>query len=213
MIVNINIVEAVMPEEMAVNMWDELRDIRQQLRALRDQVTALQKSTTNIDTDVQKVLKYLTTPVGIDIQPGVPTEHKEKQMAKVKVTLVKKKPGVQAAPKAKAGDPVVEFQIQDNQDATFTVFGVNAQGNQLDINGVATLQVASDNTPILTVDPPTGMTSAMHAVNPVGKANVTATVTWNDGSIGPFSFTLPVDVIANPQATGVIIVPGTPTSH
>lgn len=120
--------------------------------------------------------------------------------------------GAPSFPKAKGALKAGDFILIDNQDDTFTVVGVDAQGQPVDISGVATLEVTSDNVSVLTVDPPNGMTSAMHAVGPVGSANINAVATWTDGSIGPFNFTLPVTV-ASGGAVGVIIQPGIPTSH
>jgi len=66
----------------------------------------------------------------------------------------------------------VTFQLQDNGDDTFTVFGEDAAGNSLDIADVATLtNLASDNPAVLTVDAPVGMSSSMHAVGPIGSAH------------------------------------------
>ncbi len=137
----------------------------------------------------------------------------------MKVTLVKKGNLKRAVPqKASAAAPVIDFELQDNGDDTCTVFGVSGAGNRLDISGVATLTPppTSSDTTILTVDAPAGMTFAMHAVGklstPGTTVNVVATATWTDGSIGPFSFTLPVDVVAG-GATGILIVPGVPTVH
>lgn len=131
----------------------------------------------------------------------------------MKVSLTKKSPGMKAPAKMAKGQPApVAFNLLNNGDDTFTVLGVDAAGNTLDISAVATLAVSSDAPAILTVDQPVGMTSAMHAVGPLGTANITATATWNDGSIGPFSFTLPVTVQSG-GPTGIVIVPGTPTSH
>jgi len=113
-----------------------------------------------------------------------------------------------AAGPAKAG----EFILVDNEDDTFDVMGADSVGNPVDISAVATITASSDNTSVLTVDPPTGMSSAMHAVGPLGSANVTVVATWNDGSLGPFTAALPVSVVAGP-ANSVVIVPGTPTVH
>lgn len=127
--------------------------------------------------------------------------------------LTKKTPGARgpAPAKAKAGAPApVAFNLSDNGDDTLTVLGVDAAGATLDISSVATLTISSDNTQLLTVDPPVGMTSAMHAVGPVGSCNLLATATWSDGSIGPFMFTLPINLVAG-GATGILIQPGTPT--
>jgi hypothetical protein len=127
------------------------------------------------------------------------------------VTLVKKSAAKKTVAGLKAG-PVVNFQLVDNGDDSCQVLGVDAAGNTADISAVATITVSSDATNILTVDPPVGVTFAMHAVGPLGAANVTAVATWTDGSKGPFTFTLPVTVIAGP-VSGVQIVPGTPTVH
>lgn len=112
--------------------------------------------------------------------------------------------------------PVVDFQFIDNGDDSCTVFGVDGAGNQADISAVATLAVTSSDTTVVTVDAPTGMTFVMHAVGKLTAAGspiqITAVATWNDGSLGPFSFSLPVDVVAG-AISGVTIVPGTPTMH
>lgn len=134
-------------------------------------------------------------------------------MGKAKFSLVKKATFTKhatAKPKDATGDA---FQIVDNGDGTFSIFGVDAAGNGgIDISSLATLAVSSDNLSVLTVDPPTGMGSTMHAVGSLGSANVVATVTFNDGSIGPFSATLAVTVVKG-AATGVQIVIGTVTTH
>jgi len=129
--------------------------------------------------------------------------------------LFKKSHALKGGPmlKAKAGDPVVALGLLDNEDATFTYVGVNKANNPLDISDVATAAVSSDAPTILTVDPPVKVSSAMHAVGPLGVANVIGVITWTDGSVGPFTVTLPVTVKANPQATGVVIDVGTPTAH
>ena len=133
---------------------------------------------------------------------------------KCSVTLSKKGKGVQAAPKAKAGDVGPAIVLLDNQDNTFTVLGTTKGGNQVDISALATFNPApvSDNTGVLTVDPPVGMTDAFHAVGPVGSANIDFTIVFNDGSIGPFPITLPATVSAGP-VSGVTVTLGTPTSH
>lgn len=136
-----------------------------------------------------------------------------------KVSLVKKSASAgKKVMKASPGVKLGEFQIQDNQDSTCTVFGVDAAGAQLDISAVATLTPApsSSDPATVTVDPPTGMTFVMHAVGPLTTPGtpvlITAVATWNDGSIGPFTFDLPVEVQKSPSAIGgIVIVPGTPT--
>lgn len=132
-------------------------------------------------------------------------------MARVKLT--KKSPGMKAAAKAaKGAAPLTEYVIQDNGDVTFTVLGVDAAGNQVDISGLATITVSSDNTSIVTVDPPVGMTSALHAVGPLGTCNLTAVATFNDGTSPALTFTLPVTTKTGP-VSGVVIEFGTPTVH
>jgi hypothetical protein len=131
-------------------------------------------------------------------------------MAKASISLVKARKG--AKPMAAGTPSGTAFNLVDNGDDTFTVVGLDKAGNQVDISSAATIAVVSDNTSILTVDPPVGMTSAMHAAGPLGTANLNITATWNDGSLGPFSFTLPVTTVAG-AASGVEIQLGTPTTH
>lgn len=135
----------------------------------------------------------------------------------MKAKLTKKGPGVRAAKPAPRGAGVTEFNLQDNGDNTFTVLGTNAAGNELDISGIASLQASSDNPAVITVDPPQGMTVGIHApTSPapqIGQtANVTLTATFNDGSVGPFTISLPGTITAGP-VTGVAVNLGTPTVH
>jgi len=133
-----------------------------------------------------------------------------------KVSLTQKPQGGQRPTAARPGAAVADFNLQDNGDDTCTVLGVDKAGNPVDISQVATIASTSSDTSILTVDPPQGVTFAMHATGklstPGTPVQVTVTATWKDGSVGPFTFTLPVDVVAGPAA-GVEIQPGTPTSH
>ena len=135
-------------------------------------------------------------------------------MATVKLTKKTQK----AAAKAKAGAVSTDFAIQDNGDGSMSVLGVDAAGNQADISALATLTPppTSSDTSIITVDAPTGMTFMMHAVGPLtapgASVDLTATATWNDGSLGPFTFTLKCTVVPGP-ITGVVIVPGVVTVH
>lgn len=136
---------------------------------------------------------------------------------KVNVKLVKKAALPAVIPHTAAiSASVVDFVIADNGDDTCTVHGVSGAGNAVDISAVAKLAVTSSDPTTITVDAPVGMQFAMHAVGkltvPGTPTNITVVATWNDGSRGPFTFVLPVDVQPGP-ATGVVIVPGTPTSH
>lgn len=137
------------------------------------------------------------------------------------ISLVKKKPGQKAAMHAsKAQGAVLDFQLQDNGDDTCTLFGVDTAGNRIDISTVATQAPppASSDTTKLTVDTVAGMTFSMHAVGPLtdpgAPVQVTDGATWNDGSRGPFTVKLPVDLVTDPTgAVAVVIVPGVPTIH
>jgi hypothetical protein len=101
----------------------------------------------------------------------------------------------------------------DDQTSTFTVYGITAAGNPVDISGVAKLLPvpASSAESIVTVDPPDGMSFKVTAVGPLGDSVIAVTATWNDGSVGPFEFDQPVTIKADPNsATGITVVPGTP---
>lgn len=134
------------------------------------------------------------------------------------IKLLKKSQTRRISMPLKKGATVTDFALQDNGDDTCTVLGVDAAGNTVDISAVVTLDPppTSSDTSIITVDPPQGMTFAMHATGKLSTPGtpviVTATATWQDGSTGPFAFDLPVDVVPGP-VTGVVIQPGTPTTH
>lgn len=131
-------------------------------------------------------------------------------------TLVKKSALKKPLMAAKKAGAVVNFQFVDNEDSTCTVNGVDAAGNTVDIDTVATITVSSGDTTVITVDSPVGMTFAMRAVGKLSTVGtpvqVSVTATWTDAAAGPVSFSLPVDVVAG-KASGVVIVPGTPTVH
>jgi hypothetical protein len=139
-------------------------------------------------------------------------------MPKLKVSFVKKSA---VPPKMRAAAPGAprkaatgtDFIIQDDETGTCTVFGVDSTGAQVDISAVATLAVTSSDPTKLSVAAPVGMTFAETAVAvsmPGTSVVLTAVATWNDGSLGPFTITLPCDVVAGP-VTGLVIVPATPT--
>lgn len=130
-----------------------------------------------------------------------------------KCTLFKKSQMPKRGPmKAAApGDPAPnEYGLLDNEDGSVTVFGVNQAGNQVSLEGIATLQAVSSDVAVLSVDPPNGMTVMYHGVAP-GKAVVTLTAKANDGS---FEFTIedPCDVASSPVA-GLTVTHGTPTAR
>jgi hypothetical protein len=169
---------------------------------------------------VKAVVKYIvsivTKPkakvVGISVKAGTPVP-KPKGVDPMKVELKTGPAPVQAAPNAPApkivGDP--NFVIFDNQNDTFSVQGVDAGGNAIDISGVATITVVSSDPTIGTVATPTGMTFAFSAVAP-GATTVTVTATWTDNSVGPFTFDVPVTV-SGTAAVGLKVTPGTPVAR
>ncbi len=128
------------------------------------------------------------------------------------IKLLKKAAGMKAGKPLKAGDaPTSDYALQDNQDGSVTVMGVDSAGAVVDISAVATLTPAptSDNTAVLTVGTPTGMTCPYSGVAP-GNATVTLTATWNDGSVGPFTITDPC-VVSGSAAVGLTVTHSPPT--
>jgi hypothetical protein len=194
-----------MPEDTT----NDIHQINQTLVAMLLEAQCVCRELKSIAASLQTIAAYYKI-TGITVNLGIPQPNQGSQS--MKISLVKKSALTKTAAKsAKGAAAPVAFQLIDNQNDTCTVMGVDSAGNQLDISSVATLTPAptSDNTAVLTIGAPTGMTFNMKAVGPTGSANVTATATWNDGSIGPFSFTLPVNVSAAP-AGGIVIVPGVP---
>lgn len=132
-------------------------------------------------------------------------------MAKAsKVTIVKKSAALKAAGPGAPGAKAIgtEFVFVDNEDSTCTVSGVNSSGNPVDISNVAKIAVTSSDPAVCGADAPTGMTFKMSGLKP-GSAVLSVVATWDDDSIGPFSFDLPVVVTGSP-ATGITVTPGTP---
>jgi hypothetical protein len=129
-------------------------------------------------------------------------------MASIK--LMKKSAHPMMAHKVGAAAPSA-FAVQDNEDGTDTVTGVDVQGASVDISAVAGMVPApvSDNLTILSVDAPNGMTYGYHALLP-GTANVTLGATWTDGSVGPFTIVQPYTVSGS-AATGLVVTHGVPT--
>ncbi len=128
------------------------------------------------------------------------------------ITLVKKSNAKKAKKSGKAAPG--DFALVVGEDGSVEVFGTDAAGDQIDISELATIAVTSSDPGILTVDTPVGMKFTETAVAE-GHADVAIVATWNDGSIGPFNATDPVDVQKAPPGpvTGLIIVHGTPTVH
>jgi hypothetical protein len=117
--------------------------------------------------------------------------------------------GVKSAAPMAVGDSTDAYLLQDNNDGSFDVFGLNAAGNRVDITGVATLDASSSDDSVVAVSPPTGAHVACQAKKP-GSAEIKATATWNDGSVGPFEITVPCDVKSSP-VKGLVAEFGDPT--
>lgn len=135
---------------------------------------------------------------------------KESIMAtKASCTLVKASHSMKAAAKASVTTKLATgvFQLLDGGSGSFTTLGVDSATppNQVDISGVATETVVSDD-PNLVVGAVTGMTVVLTAP-PTGAAtaNVTFTATWNDGSVGPFSFVAAVSYSGG-AITGITVI-------
>ena len=137
-------------------------------------------------------------------------------MAQVpRIALVKKGNAAPFKGRAAGAAATSDFVLIDNLNDTATISGVDAAGNPVDISNVATIAVTSSDTSILTIDPaPSGMTFGMKTTGKLTVAGspvtITVVATWKDGSIGPFTATLPVDVVSGP-AGSIVIQPGVPT--
>lgn len=138
----------------------------------------------------------------------------------MKISL-SKRPAGRLAAKAHKTAVLGSLNLNDNQDDTFTVEGVDEHGSALDISGVASITNSSDNTALMTVDAPIGVTSKVHGIlptpppadgAPLGTANLVVVATWNDGSFGPFTITVPVSFTHKAGSpTGIQVDFGTPT--
>ena len=164
----------------------------------------------SLAVNVGRLADFFAPITGIVVHYDEPFSRKETAKMTTTFTRCKKsdrKPRAAAGAKATGGS----FAIQDNEDGTFTVFGTTASGQQVDISSVATLTAASDAPAVLEVDAPVGMTCGLHGLTP-GNVNLTVTATWNDGSIGPFTFVESdqVTAVADP-VTGLQIVHGPAT--
>ena len=192
--------------------------MRHRIRELLRICESLQGKVDLLSAAVARLERVVERPVGIKVTPETPEVRKASQSSEeddmASVKLVKKggalMGGVTGSLKPKA---TADLAIFDNQDDTATVQGVDAAGNAVDISAVATIAVTSSDPSSLTVMTPTGMTFGFSALKPTVTGSpviVTIVATFNDGSIGPFTVTLPVD-ISGTVATGLIVKPGTPT--
>lgn len=134
--------------------------------------------------------------------------------------LLKRSAVGRAAPKKLSlSDPApTDYALVDNEDGTITVSGLRADGTLADLSGVATLAVSSDNPTSLSVDPIDAakpMVVTVHGLA-AGTANVVIVATWTDGSVGPFTITVPATISASPPPPpspiiGLAVTLGTPT--
>jgi hypothetical protein len=131
-------------------------------------------------------------------------------MASIK--MIKKSPGLVAAKPWQAGTaPTGDFQLVDNGNQSFTVQGIDAAGNPVDLATTFTITVSASDTTKVTVGPITGMTFSLAAVGPLttpGQPVLVTVVATATPPVtgGPFTATLPVDVVAGGPA-GIQVVP------
>ncbi len=122
----------------------------------------------------------------------------------MKISCKKASKGMKAAGPMKAGEILTELVVLDDGAGTLTVVGTTNAGNQVDISGVATLAVTSEDTSLLTVDTPVGMSHGYKVVGPTGTTALDYVATWTDGTKGPFDAKLPATIKADPNAvTGI----------
>jgi hypothetical protein len=162
----------------------------------------------------ERLLACLCPPkpkvVGLGVTENPPTIRPE-GVPMPSIKLLKKSALKKLAVPHKAGTPVPNYVLLDNEDGSFTIQGQYADGTAADISAVATLTPVpvSDAPAVLTVDPPVGMTDKCHALT-AGTANVTAVATWTDGSVGPFTIVIPCTSGTGP-VTGLAVSFGVPT--
>lgn len=174
-----------------------------QLRASQSIATSLESLATDVRLIRQKYAGILPSEAtGITV---VET-HEDHAVAKAQCTVLKTTPAMKAPmPHVKTTLSPGVFKLLDGGQGSFTTLGTNQAGEQVDISSVATETAVSDN-PSLIVDPPAGMTVIMHPpATGIGSANVLFTATWNDGSIGPFTFTAQVSWDGG-AITGITVV-------
>lgn len=124
---------------------------------------------------------------GIDVLKGLIPMAQKAKCTVVKAKVAAKAPRV-ASISAPAATPGV-FTLLDAATGTFTTMGTDAvPGDLVDISALATETVTSDN-PALTMGAVAGMAVTFTApATGSGSSNIVWTVTFNDGSVGPFTF-------------------------
>lgn len=151
--------------------------------------------------------------VGFEVDHGPQTSHSSKGnemklFKKADVAKIKAKATVKTA---------TDYGLLDNGDDTVTLVAVDAAGNPAAFDpSVGTLATVSSDPSIVTVDPPVGLTYAMHAVGklsvPGTPVNITSTFTFTAGTPAPVTVVDPVDVTAG-GPSGFQIIHQPPTSH
>jgi uncharacterized iron-regulated membrane protein len=151
-----------------------------------------------IATDIHSialVLQQAFGPAGISV--------KESEM---KMKILKKQSAAKAPPH-KPQAAVGDLQLLDNGSGSYTVQGVDAAGNPLDLSQTFTITVSSGNTALLTVSTTGAVTFWATAVGPLGTGIlVTVVATATAGSPGPFTGTASFDIITS-GPTGIQIIP------
>lgn len=173
---------------------------------------------TNVKLD-QLIAMFAANPaaaVALQATFNPPTVRKESVM---QFKLFKKsalpKKAMAAHPKATA---VTGVGLLDNEDDTFTVTGIDAQGFPTDISALVTLTDSSDAPTVFTVDPPVGMGSTVHGLTP-GSGNLLIAATYIPVAAPgttppPLNLSVPTTIShkAGP-ATGLSATFGTPVAR
>lgn len=182
---------------MNLTIADLLTDIHRIAAACEKQAAALEKSQACICT-IEKLLNPIT---GIEVDPQ--KKGRVPMAGKLKTAFKK---GAKAAKKFRAGDQVGSFTITDDPNTPngYKVMATNLAGDILDVSDVASIVVTADNgNASFSVQGPTTFTAQGLAQ---GDCTATITLTWTDGSVGPFSG----DVLFHVQPggpTGLIVTP------
>lgn len=174
-----------------------------QLQASR----SIAASLASLAADVKLIRKKYAGIQPSDVT-GITVEKETLMGQKCSVTIVKKTNAMKApVPHVKASLATGTFVLLDGGTGTFTTLGQDSATppNQVDISTVATETVVSDD-PKLVVGPVTGMAVTLTAPpSGTGTANVTFTATWNDGSVGPFTFVAVVSYSGG-AITGITVI-------
>lgn len=111
---------------------------------------------------------------------------------------------------------LMPLTMKDDQQVEFTLEFRNKKGNVVPnppLDGIPTWVTNNSDILALTVSPD-GLTCSVAAVGALGIANVTFS---GDGDLGagvvPLTGTFEITIIADPAATQVTLVPGTPTDQ